>query len=154
MLTIVPISIRDAKAFVRAHHRHAPVVVGARLAIGLEHDGVLVGVGMLGRPVARGLDADRLCGEAVRVCVITDAPKGASSKIIARLKRIWQLMGGARFVSYNREDESGASMRGAGLTPTASVLGRQWSCTSRPRAFAPEVIDKTRWEQSLERIPA
>ena len=52
-----------------------------------------------------------------------------------------------------RADESGASMRGAGLTPMAKVPGRQWSCKSRARALAPDVVDKTRWEQSLERIP-
>lgn len=153
VLRIVPISIRAAKAFVRDHHRHNPAVAGARTAIGLELDGVLVGVGLLGNPKARGLAEDRLCAEAVRVCVAAGAPKGSCSKISARLKRIWQLHGGVRFVSYNRTDESGASMRGAGMEPVAEVKGRQWSCPSRPRAEN-DASDKVRWEQSLGLVPA
>lgn len=152
-LRFVPISIADAKAFVRQHHRHNPACTGARTAIALECDGALVGVGLLGNPKARKLAEDRFCAEAVRVCTSTDAPKGSSGKINARLKRIWQLHGGIRWVSYNRADESGASMRGAGLEPVAKVKGRQWSCASRPRA-ANDVADKVRWEAALSRIPA
>ena len=152
-LVFAPISIRDAKAFVREHHRHNPTVTGARTAIALELNGQLVGVGLLGNPKARGLASDRFCAEAVRVCTSSSAPKGAAGKINARLKRIWQLHGGVRWVTYNREDESGASMRGAGLSPVANVRGRQWGCESRPRA-ANEVVNKTRWETLLDRIPA
>lgn len=152
-LSIVPISIRDAKRFVRQHHRHNPAVVGARIAIGLEFDGKLVGVGMLGNPKSRILAEDRLCAEAVRVCTSAEAPKGAESKLNARLKRIWQLCGGVRYVTYNREDESGASMRGAGLRAVAKVKGRQWDCPSRPR-LAIEPVDKCRWEAQLDRVPA
>ncbi|WP_369596454.1 XF1762 family protein [Novosphingobium aromaticivorans] len=150
----MPISIRSAKAFVREHHRHNPSVAGARTAIGLELDGRLVGVGLLGNPKARELAADRTCAEAVRVCVSHEAPKGASSKINSRLKRIWQLHGGRRFITYNRADESGASMRGAGLTPTSVVKGRQWNCQSRPRTVVQDVVDKVRWEQALSEVPA
>lgn len=152
-LAIVPISIRQAKAFVRAHHRHNPGIAGAKLAIGLELDGILVGVGMLGRPISRELAKDRLCGEALRVCVLASAPKGSASKINARLKRLWQLQGGVRFITYNRDDESGASLRGSGLRRVASVKGRQWACASRPRAPS-DAVDRGRWEQTLEAVPA
>lgn len=149
----VPISIRDAKAFVRAHHRHNPAVTGAKLAIGLEYEGKLIGVGMLGRPKARELAKDKRRAEAVRVCVARGAPKGSCSKINARLKRIWQLMGGVHFVTYNRADESGASLRGAGLKPTKLVKGRQWDTPSRPRQLV-ECVDKIRWDEKLEPVPA
>lgn len=151
-LAFTPISIRAAKRFVREHHRHNPTVTGARTAIGLEFDGDLIGVGLLGNPKSRELAEDKLCAEAVRVCVKVGAPKGSCSKISARLKRIWQLHGGVRFISYNRADESGASMRGAGMKPVATVKGRQWGCRSRPRA-ANDVADKTRWEQTLSPVP-
>ena len=153
-LVFVPISIRAAKAFVREHHRHNPAVAGAKTAIGLAFNGELVGVGMLGRPKARVLAEDPLCAEAVRVCVSAAAPKGSSGKINARLKRIWQLHGGVRYISYNRSDESGASMRGAGLKPVAEVKGRQWDCPSRPRAHNDDVVDKVRWEAELSAVPA
>lgn len=152
-LAFAPISIRADKAFVREHHRHNKALTGAKLAIALELDGRVIGVGLLGNPKARKLAEDRFCAEAVRVCVLPGAPKGACSKIVARLKRLWQLQGGIRFVTYNRADESGASMRGAAMMPIAAVKGRQWSTRSRPRS-ANEVIDKVRWEQQLAPIPA
>lgn len=151
-LSFAPISIRSAKAFVREHHRHNKSVTAARLAIALELDGRVVGVGLLGNPKARELAKDRFCAEAIRVCVLPHAPKGASSKIIARLKRLWQLQGGVRFVTYTRASESGASLRGAGLSPIATVRGRQWDTPSRPRGDN-EVVNKVRWELQCSPVP-
>lgn len=117
------------------------------LAIGLECDGVLIGVGLLGRPKARGLAADRFTAEATRVCVADGAPKGAVSKINSRLKRLWQLQGGIWFKTYTLASESGASLRGAGAQIDREVKRRKWSCASRPRADRPiEGEDKLRWD--------
>lgn len=155
-LRIVPMSIRVAKLFVREHHRHAPSVTGAKVAIGLECDGVLVGVGLLGVPKARMLAADRFCAEAVRVCVSPAAPKGSVSKINSRLKRIWQLCGGVTFKTYTLADESGASLRGAGAVVDRHVPAASWSRADRLRSVRPvESIAKQRWDfGELERIPA
>lgn len=155
-MKIVPISIRKAKAFVREHHRHAPAVTGAKLAIGLEHNGRLVGVGMLGNPKARGLASDRFTAEATRVCTSQDAPKGAVSKLNSRLKRLWQLQGGIFFKSYTLAGESGASLRGAGAVIDKRVKGRRWNCASRPRAdVEAPLVDKVRWDFGrMSEIPA
>ena len=153
-MRFVPISIRQAKLFVRQHHRHAPVVTGAKLAVGLGHDGQLIGVGMLGLPKARGLAADRFTAEATRVCVMEGAPKGAVSKLNSRLKRLWQLQGGVYFKSYTLTSESGDSLRGAGACVDAHVKGRQWNCQSRPREARP-VLDRLRWDfGKLPEVPA
>lgn len=155
-MKIVPISIRQAKCFVRDHHRHAPAVTGAKLAIGLEHDGELIGVGMLGQPKARGLAADRFTAEATRVCVKPGAPKGATSKLNSRLKRLWQLQGGIWFKSYTLVSESGASLRAVGAQVDREVKRRSWSTPSRPReARDIEGEDKLRWDfGELAEVPA
>lgn len=155
-MRIVPCTIREAKHFVREHHRHARPPTGAVLAIGLEYDGQLIGVGMLGRPTSRHLDADRFTAEATRVCVIEGAPKGASSKLASRLKRIWQLQGGIWFKTYNLVEESGASLRGAGAQIDREVKRRRWSCPSRPREPNDlEGQNKLRWDfGQLDEVPA
>jgi hypothetical protein len=56
-LVQVPLSIKAADLFVRHHHRHSQPVRGkARWAIGVERDGFLVGVAIVGNPKARHLD--------------------------------------------------------------------------------------------------
>jgi len=153
---IVPCTIREAKKFVREHHRHAPRVTGAILAIGLEHEHQMIGVGLLGRPSSRMLDADRFTAEAIRVCVRDGAPKGAGSKLTSRLKRIWQLQGGIWFKTYTLASESGDSLRGAGAQIDREIKRRKWSCASRPRADREiEGHDKFRWDfGQLGVIPA
>lgn len=155
-MKIVPCTIRQAKRFVRAHHRHAPACTGAVLAIGLEHDGELIGVGMLGRPKSRALDADRFTAEATRVCVREGAPKGSVSKLNSRLKRLWQLQGGIWFKSYTLASESGDSLRTVGAQVDREIRRRRWTCASRPRdARAVESQDKLRWELGpLGEVPA
>lgn len=153
---IVPLTLREANDFVEKHHRHSARTSndGGKFAIGLELDGELVGVAIFGRPVARLLQQDRLCGEALRVCTSAAAPRGSGSKLYTRVKRIWQLMGGRRVVTYGLESESGASLRGAGFEIEARVPARAWDTASRrrkPREIENE--DKLRWGARMEELP-
>jgi len=59
MLALVPVSLKDANAFVAAHHRHHKPVTGHKFSIGCEAEGRLVGVVIAGRPVSRYLDNGR-----------------------------------------------------------------------------------------------
>ena len=52
-LDVRPVSLRDANAFIGAHHRHNLPVRGWLLGTSVEVDGERVGVGILGRPVGR-----------------------------------------------------------------------------------------------------
>lgn len=56
MLELTPISLKEANAFVAAHHRHHRPVVGHKFSIGCSAGGALVGVVIVGRPVSRHLD--------------------------------------------------------------------------------------------------
>lgn len=73
-LNVVPISLREAKEFVANFHRHNKPPQGGKYAIGATTDEGLVGVAIVGRPLARKLD-DGLTAEITRVCVMESAPK-------------------------------------------------------------------------------
>ena len=55
-LEIVPISFAEAKEFVKKHHRHHKPPVGHKFSIGCANSKGIVGVAIVGRPVARMLD--------------------------------------------------------------------------------------------------
>jgi len=131
-MKVIPITQKTANDFVAQHHRHNKPVVGARFAIGLMHDAELVGVAIVGRPVARALD-DGLTAEVTRCCVHMDAPKGSCSKLYAACQKAWFSMGGKRMVTYTLDSESGASLRGAGWKQAARVRPSGWDRKDRKR---------------------
>lgn len=88
-MTIVPITLKQANAFISAHHRHAGPTRGHRFSIGLNRGDELVGVAVAGRPVARGLD-DGLTLEVTRLCVV-DAPNGCSQLLGAIVRAAKEL---------------------------------------------------------------
>ena len=106
-------SIKDANLFVENFHRHNKPVRGAKFAIGASFNNELVGVAIVGRPVARKLD-DGFTAEAVRVCVNDDSPKNSNSFLYGKCWRIWNQMGGKRLITYTLQEESGSSLKAAG----------------------------------------
>jgi hypothetical protein len=155
-MKIVPLTLRVANDFVEKWHRHSARTNndGGKYAIGLEVAGQLVGVAIVGRPVARLLQHDG-AAELTRLCTSPEAPKGSESKLYARAKRIWQLMGGTTLHTYTLKKESGASMRGAGMKePAAEVQKQQWTRPSRQRAERDIYEEpKVRWTETLPEIP-
>jgi len=146
-----PIGVGEANTFVKRHHRHHAPVLIARYAVGVEIDGALVGVAIVGNPLARAL-LDGYTAEVVRVCVTDDAPLGACSFLYARCWRIWQQMGGRKLVTYTLQSEGGASLRGAGWAQEALLDGRSgWDTPSRPRVNQPISTEpKIRWSKESE----
>ena len=75
MLSLVPVSLKTANAFVAVHHRHHKPTTGHKFSIGCECDGQLVGVVIAGRPVSRYLDdgrtleVNRLCTTGEKKCL-------------------------------------------------------------------------------------
>lgn len=155
-MKIVPLTLREANDFVEQHHRHSARTSkdGGKFAIGLYQDGALIGAAIVGRPVARMLQRPG-CAEVLRLCVSPAAPMGACSRLYSRCKRIWQLMGGDRLVTYTLQSETGASLLGAGFAIEASVPARAWDTPSRRRDARPiEQRDKVRWGCSFDQVPA
>jgi hypothetical protein len=160
MMQIVPLTVRRANDFVEQWHRHSARTAndGGKFAVGLEHEGELVGVAIVGRPVARLLQSgQQYPAELLRLCVSPECPKGGPGKLYARARRIWQLMGGTHFHTYTLTRETGAVMRGVGFNDSDAVPvpgGKQWTRPSRPRPRDPLTAEpKLRWSEELPGVP-
>jgi hypothetical protein len=129
---------------VAQHHRHNLPTVGGKFAVGAAVGGKLVGVAIAGRPVARRLD-DGETLEVLRVC--TDGTRNACSFLYGRVKRIGQLMGYRKVITYTLQDESGASLKAVGGRVVGEVQPQEWSVPSRPRK-SQDVYGKSKlkWE--------
>jgi hypothetical protein len=139
-LSIAPIDFDAAAAFVLEHHRHHTPPVGHKFSIAAMNGETLVGVAMIGRPVARGRD-DGLTLEVTRLC--TDGTKNACSFLYGAAARATFALGYRRIGTYILKREPGTSLVAAGWKLIGEVKGRSWSCKSRPR------IDKHPTEPKL-----
>ncbi|MCL2463608.1 MAG: hypothetical protein FWF28_00870 [Micrococcales bacterium] len=144
-LTVVPISLRAANAFVAANHRTHGPVVGAKFAIAArDQAGTVVGVAIVGRPVARLLD-DELTAEVTRVCCLEGVPN-ACSMLYGAAWRACKSMGFRRLVTYTQGEELGTSLRAAGAHSTASHVDDGWDRPARHRNAGTPGMVRTRWE--------
>lgn len=150
-MELVPISLRQANDFVSTFHRHNGRTSrdGGKFAIGCEDSGDLVGVAIVGRPIARLLD-DGFTAEVLRTCVLENAPKGANSFLYGACWRAWRAMGGRKLITYTLKTESGASLRGAGWKVVAEIKpSKGWDRPSQGRTRRYQQIygqKKLRWE--------
>jgi hypothetical protein len=144
-LELVPVSFAEAAAFVGMHHRHNRPPVGHKFSIGVTDGGVLVGVAIVGRPVARHFDDGRTL-EVNRTA--TDGHRNANSMLYGAAARAAFALGYSRLITYTQADESGASLRGAGWRVVAERPARgTWTTPSRPRGDHGEAhMPRTLWE--------
>jgi len=146
-----PFTLKEANAFVTAHHRHNKAVVMARFSLAAVEGDEVVGVVIVTRPLARALD-DGLTAEVARLCVKDDAPRNACSFLYGAARRVWSAMGGKKILTYTLQSESGASLRGAGWELAAALKKRKadgWA--TRPGRIEQAVVaePKYRWECAL-----
>jgi hypothetical protein len=152
-LTIVPLTFRQGAAFVAQFHRHNKPPRGCKFVIGVaDEEGVLRGVAMCGRPIARHYD-DGLTIEVNRTC--TDGTPNANSALYGACWRISQAMGYRRIITYTQADESGASLRAAGMEKVRDLPPRKgWAQSSvAMRAVRDPVgnggVARSLWEASV-----
>ncbi len=129
-------------------HRHHRPPVGHKFSLGCaDEDGVLRGVCMVGRPVARHLD-DGLTLEVNRTT--TDGTKNANSMLYGAAWRVTAGLGYQRLITYTQAHESGASLRGAGWRVVHELPERHgWTTPSRPRSDrGVDRMPRTLWEVS------
>lgn len=130
-MTIRPITLHDANAFVALHHRHNVPVTGHRWSVACYDGDRLCGVAICGRPVSRNLD-DGFTVEALRVC--TDGTKNACSFLYGACARIAKQFGYFRIVTYILETETGTSLKASGWCKSdESAGGGSWDRTGRRR---------------------
>jgi hypothetical protein len=147
MLQLVPVTFEEACAFVEMWHRHHPEPRGHKFSIGVAQDSTLVGVCMVGRPVARRFDDGRTL-EVNRTA--TDGTRNANSMLYAAAARATFALGYRRLITYTQQGETGASLRAAGWTIVAERPARgSWDAPSRPRDRRnTDRIPRTLWEAS------
>jgi hypothetical protein len=144
-LVAVPVSLDEANAFVRDHHRHHQPVVGHKFSLGAAASGQLVGVVIVGRPVSRVRDDGRTL-EVTRLC--TDGTRNACSFLYGRAAKAAFALGYSRVGTYIRADEDGTSLRAAGWRLIGETKGRSWDCQSRPRQDRTDIINRSLFEAS------
>lgn len=129
-MTLVPLPLDEANAFVAKVHRHHGPVVGHKFSIGAEKDGEIVGVAIVGRPTSRHRD-DGLTLEVTRLA--TDGTKNACSFLYGASARAAFSLGYKKIGTYILISENGASLRAAGWRLIGERGGGSWSVPSRPR---------------------
>tara|TARA_S200002703_G_scaffold30814_1_gene26827 strand:+ start:3128 stop:3649 length:522 start_codon:yes stop_codon:yes gene_type:complete len=123
-MRVVPLTLADANAVVAAIHRHHAPATGHRFSIGVvDDDGLIRGVAIVGRPVARAVNHRMVC-EVLRVA--TDGTRNACSALLGAAARTAKGMGFARIQTYTLPEEGGASLRGAGWECEGAAGGGQW----------------------------
>ena len=145
MLTLTPINLKTANAFVQQYHRHHKPTRGHKFSIGVSEDGALVGVVVCGRPVARRLD-DGYTLEVNRLC--TDGTPNACSILYAAAYRAARAMGYNKVVTYILDTESGVSLRASGWRCAGLAGGREWTGRRRP----PEPLYPAQMKYRYEKV--
>ena len=146
MLSLVPVSLKDANAFVAAHHRHHKPTRGHKFSIGCAAEGRLVGVAIMGRPVSRYLD-NGLTLEVTRLC--TTDEKNACSMLYAAAARAAKAMGYHKIITYTLDTEPGCSLRAAGWKCVGSAGGKRWTGQRCPAVDLYPAQKKLRYEKTL-----
>lgn len=129
-LRLIPVDLTEANAFVAQHHRHHRPVVGHKFSLGAAVDEKVVGVAIVGRPVARRRD-DGMTLEVTRLC--TDGTRNACSFLYGAAARACFALGYSRIGTYLLATETGASVKAAGWRLVGGTPGRSWCVPSRPR---------------------
>jgi hypothetical protein len=146
-LTLVPLSLREANAFVQTHHRHHKPVRGHKFAIGAQRDDRLVGAVIVGRPVARAVN-HRKVAEVTRL--VTDGSRHVCSFLYAAAARAAKAMGYQKVQTYILESEPGTSLVAAGWKFEAKTAGGDWNCNVRKsRRTDQPMAPKQRWSKEL-----
>ena len=142
-LVVIPLTLAEANAYVERNHRHSVPTVGHKFSVGAAAGDRIVGVGIVGRPVARGLD-DGWTLEVLRVC--TDGTRNACSLLYATCWRAARALGYRKLVTYTLKSEPGTSLKAAGWRVVGEVSKRSWNTPSRPRVDRDERQERFRWE--------
>jgi len=143
-LILQPITLKEANRFVADYHRHHKPVTGCKFCIGLNVNGKVVGVAIVGRPVARMLD-DGWTAEVLRCC--TNGIKNGCSMLYGACWRAARAMGYRRLITYILDTEPGISLQASGWQCLGQAGGGSWHRENRPRVDTHPINQKILWER-------
>jgi len=144
-LELQPITLKEAMHFVNEHHRHHRAPQGGLFAIGLNDGASVVGVAIVGRPVARMLD-NGYTAEITRLCVLNGYPN-ACSMLYSACWRAAKAMGYRRLITYILNSESGKSLEASGFRLVGQAGGGTWNRKQRPRVDTHPIQQKKLFER-------
>jgi hypothetical protein len=155
-LEVKPVTLHEARAFVADHHAHNRAPVSWRFGAGIWNGPDLLGVVMVGRPVARMIDAQTTV-EVNRLCIRRDLGRelawNACSMLYGWAAREAKRRGFARIITYTLESEAGTTLKAAGWTAEALTRGGSWNRPGRPRIDQAPTCRKVRWCRELNPQP-
>lgn len=143
MLSIRHAELKDANAYVTAHHRHHKAVRGHRFSLACYDGDRLCGVAIVGRPRSRRIDQHTTV-EVLRLC--TDGTKNACSKLYGACRRAAKELGYHRIITYILESENGKSLVASGFSYCYTNKGGTWNQPSRPRTDKAPICPKALYE--------
>jgi hypothetical protein len=146
-LHAVPLTFKQAADFVREHHRHHTPPVGHKFSIGAVANDELVGVVIVGRPVARRRD-DGSTLEVTRLC--TTGHPNACSFLYGAAARAAFALGYRRIGTYILRREPGTTLVAAGWKLIGETPGKSWSVPSRPREDKHPIEPKLLFERTAQ----
>lgn len=144
-LELAKVDLDQANAFVGSLHRHHKPVVGHKFSLGAMRGPVLVGVVIVGRPVARMRD-DGLTLEVTRLC--TDGNRNACSFLYGAAARAAFALGYKRIGTYILRSETGTSLKATGWHTIGERGGGSWNRLNRLREDKHPTESKMLWEKS------
>ncbi len=144
-MEITPINFEEANAYVLAFHRHHKPMQGCKFCLAVSDGDKVVGVAIVGRPVARMLDNGWTL-EVNRCC--TDGTKNACSMLYSSAWKAAKALGYKRLITYTLPEEGGASLRASNWKCIGLKGGGNWNVKSRPRIDTDELLrgQKLLWE--------
>jgi hypothetical protein len=140
-------TLLQANEFIAKHHRHHKATRGHRFSIGCSRAGEVVGVVVVGRPVARMVSPYDVA-EVTRLCA--DGTPNVCSFLYSRAAQAASAMGFRRIQTYTLAEEGGASLRGVGWVcdGVVRVDGKGWQNREGRRDDQPTGA-KMRWGRDL-----
>lgn len=142
-LDLVPVTLAEANGFVEQHHRHHAPRPGAKFCIGVSDGAKVVGVAIVGLPIARMLNNGWTL-EVNRTC--TDGTPNVNSMLYGACQRAAWALGYKKLITYTLPEESGSSLTAANWKCVGKAGGGKWSRANRPARDAHPLQAKLKWE--------
>ncbi len=154
-LRTLPIPVKRAERFVRQVHRKLPEVAGSLWSVCALRGDDMIGVALVGRPVARLSDASGKVApqpnlEVTRVAVregdrSDSGNKGACSILYGACAKAARGMGAENLFTFTHASESQVSLNAAGWVNLGFRGGGDWDRDLRPRQEAFDAEKKVIW---------
>lgn len=151
-LELGEVDLKTAKAFVTEHHAHHKPSLSWRWGHAVYNGEDLVGVAMVGRPVARMISGETTV-EVTRLCVRRDMSSdltwNSCSMLYGAAAREAKARGFEKIISYVLETEDATTLKAVGWDREVKTKGGSWNRPGRARVDKAPTCRKWRWGKAL-----